>query len=34
LTAAAAEAVLWGIYGILLGLTYPIFNSPVRSSDD
>src|SRR5215471_13676293 len=26
LTAAAAEALLWAIYGILLGLTYPIFN--------
>jgi membrane protein DedA with SNARE-associated domain len=28
LTAAAAEALLWAIYGILLGLTYPIFNTP------
>src|SRR5262249_1186983 len=34
LTAAAAEALLWAIYGILLGLTYPIFNAPDRSKDD
>jgi membrane protein DedA with SNARE-associated domain len=34
LVAAIAEAVLWGIYGTLLGLTYPIFNTPVRSSDE
>src|SRR5436190_21712352 len=27
LTAAAAEALLWAIDGILLGLTYPIFNA-------
>jgi membrane protein DedA with SNARE-associated domain len=34
LAAAAAEAVLWGIYGTLLGLTYPIFNAPVRGNHD
>jgi hypothetical protein len=34
LSAAAAEAVLWAIYGILLGLTYPIFNTPARSTPD
>jgi hypothetical protein len=27
LTAAAAEALLWAVYGILLGLTYPIFKA-------
>jgi hypothetical protein len=32
LAAAAAEAVLWAIYGILLGLTYPIFNAQARSN--
>jgi membrane protein DedA with SNARE-associated domain len=32
LTAAAAEAVLWAIYGILLGLVYPIFNGDARSA--
>jgi membrane protein DedA with SNARE-associated domain len=31
LTAAAAEAVLWAIYGILLGLMYPIFIADARS---
>jgi hypothetical protein len=34
LAAAAAEAVLWGIYGTLLGLTYPIFSAPVRGNHD
>jgi len=34
LTAAAAEALLWAIYGILLGLTYPIFNGHARSKVD
>ena len=34
LSAAAAEALLWAIYGILLGLTYPIFNSDARSEPD
>jgi membrane protein DedA with SNARE-associated domain len=33
LTAAAAEALLWAIYGILLGLTFPIFNTPARSQE-
>ena len=33
LAAAAAEAVLWGIYGTLLGLTYPIFNTPAPIKD-
>jgi membrane protein DedA with SNARE-associated domain len=32
LSAAAAEALLWAIYGILLGLIYPIFNTPDRSA--
>ncbi|MBV9576969.1 MAG: DedA family protein [Chloroflexi bacterium] len=31
LSAAAAEAVLWAIYGVLLGLTYPIFNASTRT---
>ena len=30
-TAAAAEALLWAVYGILLGLTYPIFDIPAHS---
>jgi membrane protein DedA with SNARE-associated domain len=34
LTAAAAEALLWAVYGTLLGLTYPIFNASVRSNRD
>ena len=34
LAAAAAEAVLWGIYGTLLGLTYPIFNAHVQGNHD
>jgi membrane protein DedA with SNARE-associated domain len=38
LSAAAAEALLWALYGILLGLIYPIFNANARSgqgeSDD
>jgi len=34
LTAVAAEALLWTIYGILLGLTYPIFNASARSTLD
>jgi membrane protein DedA with SNARE-associated domain len=34
LAAAAAEAVLWGIYGALLGLTYPIFNALDRGNHD
>jgi membrane protein DedA with SNARE-associated domain len=34
LTAAAAEALLWAIYGILLGLMYPIFNADARSGQD
>jgi membrane protein DedA with SNARE-associated domain len=29
---AAAEALLWAIYGILLGLTYPIFNADARAT--
>ena len=33
LSAAAAETLLWAIYGILLGLTYPIF-AYARSSDE
>jgi len=32
-SAAAAEALLWAIYGILLGLMYPIF-AYARSKDD
>jgi membrane protein DedA with SNARE-associated domain len=32
LSAAAAEAMLWAVYGTLLGLTYPIFNTSARSS--
>jgi membrane protein DedA with SNARE-associated domain len=32
--AAAGEALLWAIYGVLLGLTYPIFDTPARSEDD
>jgi membrane protein DedA with SNARE-associated domain len=32
LTAAAAEALLWAVYGILLGLTYPIFSTSIRST--
>jgi membrane protein DedA with SNARE-associated domain len=31
LSAAGAEALLWAIYGILLGLIYPIFNADARS---
>jgi hypothetical protein len=31
LTAAAAEALLWAVYGTLLGLTYPIFSTSARS---
>jgi membrane protein DedA with SNARE-associated domain len=34
LAAVAAEALLWAIYGVLLGLTYPIFNASARSKDD
>jgi len=34
LSAAAAETLLWAIYGILLGLTYPIFNADARSKAD
>lgn len=31
LSAVGAEAVLWAIYGILLGLTYPIFSANTQS---
>jgi membrane protein DedA with SNARE-associated domain len=34
LTAAAAEALLWAVYGILLGLMYPIFNTSASSEHD
>jgi membrane protein DedA with SNARE-associated domain len=34
LAVAAAEVVLWAIYGILLGLIYPVFNSPARSVEE
>jgi hypothetical protein len=34
LTAAAAEALLWTVYGTLLGLTYPIFAASARSKQD
>ncbi|MBV9355831.1 MAG: hypothetical protein JO023_09920, partial [Chloroflexi bacterium] len=34
LSAAAAEALLWAIYGVLLGLAYPIFNARPRSTED
>jgi membrane protein DedA with SNARE-associated domain len=34
LTAAAAEALLWAVYGTLLGLMYPIFNASARSTPD
>jgi hypothetical protein len=34
LTAAAAEALLWAMYGVLLGLTYPIFNTDARSRQE
>jgi membrane protein DedA with SNARE-associated domain len=33
-TAAVAEALLWAVYGTLLGLMYPIFNAPARSNHD
>jgi membrane protein DedA with SNARE-associated domain len=31
LGAGTAEALLWAVYGTLLGLTYPIFNASARS---
>jgi hypothetical protein len=34
LSAAAAEVLLWALYGVLLGLTYPIFKPAAQREEE